>query len=58
LKVLGHDDVACDYETIALASLFENVEEEISSLRSAKQRQAAVATARDEVEVIGTVVAG
>ena len=56
MEVLGHDDVAEHDETVALAGLFEDFEEEIAAGCAAQRGPALVATAGNEVQVSCAVV--
>ena len=49
--MLRHDDVAEDFEVVALAGEFEGVEEDVFRRRSGKVGFAAVTTEGDEVVV-------
>ena len=57
VDVFGHDDVSEDDEAVAAADLFEKVEEEVAAAFASQQGSTLIATAGDEVEITGTVVA-
>jgi hypothetical protein len=56
VKVFGHDDVSEDHETVTYTHLLENLQQQIATARRIQQRQAAIATAGDEVGVLSAVV--
>ena len=53
--MIGHDYVACEGETVAIARLAQNFDEQISGVHGGKQGQPPVATAGDEVQVARSV---
>jgi hypothetical protein len=57
MNVLGHDDVADHGELIVAGGLFKSAEEHVAPRRLGEELPASVATERDEVQVVGTVVA-
>jgi hypothetical protein len=57
VNVVGHDDVARERESVAVAHLAQNLHEQILRTRRGKQGQPPVAAAGDEVEVAQSVPA-
>jgi len=57
MNVLRHDHVTDHDQYVALADLFQDFQKQIAAAGSAEQRLPAIATAGDEVQVSGTVVA-
>src|SRR5580692_4389032 len=57
MKVLGHDDVSEHHEAMLAADFFQTVQEQITALCSVEPRLSFIATASDDVEIAGAVVA-
>jgi hypothetical protein len=57
VDVLRHDHVAYDNETVALTYLFEDTQEKITPPGTAQPALSMIATAGNEVEMLGAVVA-
>ncbi len=57
MGVLRHDHVSNNKETILPANSFQDTEKQIAAARGAQQRQAAIATEGDEMQVAVTVIA-
>ena len=57
MEVFGHDHVADDDESIALADLLQHSQKQVPTARSAKQGLSTITTASDEVKVSSAVVA-
>jgi len=57
MNVFGHDHVADDDESIALADLLQHSQKQVPTARSAKQGLSTITTASDEVKVSSAVVA-
>jgi len=51
VNVIGHDDVAHEHESVAVAHLAQNLHEQILRARRGKQGQSPVTAARNKVEV-------
>ena len=56
VEVFGHEDVSVDHEAVFAAGLFEDLEEEVAPPGGVELGLATVATASDEVQVLGAVV--
>jgi hypothetical protein len=57
VNVIGHNDIAHQRETVAIARLAENLDENISGANGAQQRQASIASEGDEMKMPVPVVA-
>ena len=57
MNVFGHDHVADDDESIALADLLQHSQKQVPTARSAEQALSTITTASDEVKVSSAVVA-
>lgn len=57
VNVFGHDDVARQLELVAIAHFAEDFDESISGPHRGEQRQASIATAGDEMQVLEPVSA-
>src|ERR1700674_5635726 len=57
MNVLRHDDVAHNYEAVAVPNLLHDLKEEIASVRPGEKRTALVATGGDVVQISGPVIA-
>jgi hypothetical protein len=57
VDVLGHEDVAEEIKAVALAGLFEDVEEDAAGVVVVEEGKSSVTTEGDEVVVTGGVVA-
>ena len=57
MNVLGHHHVCHHYPAIAPAYSFQHFEEQVPTLRGRQQRLPAMATERDEVQVVSAVPA-
>jgi hypothetical protein len=57
MNVVRHGDVAYDYEAITLAHFLEHCQKQIPTLRARQPALPMVATASDEMQVIGAVMA-
>ena len=56
MKVLGHDHVSDHDETVPLAGLFQNAQEEIAATSRVEPGYSVITTARDEVQVSAAVI--
>ena len=54
--MLGHDHVSIHHELIALLGFLQDLEKAVATACRTQDRQAMIATAGDEVEVLGAVV--
>jgi hypothetical protein len=52
--VLGHDDVADDYETVATTNFFQDLQQQVAVRRLSQQRHPPITTGGDEVEIACT----
>src|SRR5579863_57332 len=57
MHMLGHDHISNHDKTIALADLFQYLEEQVAMLAAAQQGSSLIATGSDEVQVSGAVIA-
>jgi len=57
MKVLRHDDVSVDHKAVLLARFFQDAQEKIAAFGRAQLRLAVTATAGDEMQVMGAVIA-
>jgi hypothetical protein len=57
MNVLGHDHVAENGKAVFAARLLEKLQEQIAALGPVQERDAMIATAGDEVQLSGVIVA-
>jgi hypothetical protein len=56
MKVLGHDHITEDHESIALSNFFQNGEKQIAPAGRTQSRLTVITTAGDEVQISGAII--
>ena len=56
MKVVGHDDVADQFESVTITKAGQCLNEEVSVFGSLKPRQSTVTTGSDEMEMVQVVM--
>ena len=55
--MIGHDNIACDHEAVALAHFFEDCQKQIAPLRASQPTLPMITTASKEMQILRAIVA-